>query len=277
MKHIFKSILALMSLVFVTVSCNTDFVGTKIDPSDLQDKVSFVQSVVSDTELAATVTSYDIQVGRSCADNAASYKVVAVDGFPKDICPSSVSFAAGEYSSVISIDLSEVPVGKLLKGAIALFADNDNVSKSSINVSLQKAYNWQPYGTVKITDGLIIDVFNAPSATWQVEALKAEGLEVYRILEPYGPTYPFNEPGDFTLGAKWDINATNPDAVTFDRTYLGFDWGYGEFNIVLNGDAKGKMENKVITFPKGGIVLNLPDYGNFKANTSGLQKIDLNL
>ena len=281
MKHIFKSILALTSLAFVAVSCDTDFIGNKFNPGDEQNTVSFVQSVISDTELPATVTSYDIQVGRSCADNAASYKVVAANGFPEAICPSSVSFAAGEYEAFITIDLSNVPVGQLVKGALALFDQDSPVagdrSKCDINVSLQKAYNWQPYGTVKLTDDLIPAVFTAPNATWQVEALKAEGVEVYRLIDPYGPTFPFNDPGDFTLGAKWDIDATDPDAVTFNRTYLGFDWGYGEFNIALSEGAKGKMVNKVITFPVDGIIFNLPDIGNFKANNSGLQKIDLNL
>ena len=49
MKHIFKSILALTSLAFVAVSCDTDFIGTQFNPSDGQDRVSFVQAVVSDT------------------------------------------------------------------------------------------------------------------------------------------------------------------------------------------------------------------------------------
>lgn len=275
MKHIFKSILALTSLAFVAVSCDTDFIGNKFNPGDEQNTVSFVQSVISDTELSATVTSYDIMVGRSSADNAISCNL-KIAGFPEGICPSSVSFAAGQYQAPITIDLSNVPVGQLVKGSIEL-VEQASYSRKSINVSLQKAYNWLPYGTVKLTDDLIPAVFTAPNATWQVEALKAEGVEVYRLIDPYGPTCPFNEPGDFTLGAKWDIDATNPDAVTFSRTYLGFDWGYGEFNIVLSEGAKGKMVNKVITFPVDGIIFNLPDIGNFKANNSGLQKIDLNL
>ena len=275
MKHIFKSILALTSLAFVAVSCDTDFIGNKFNPGDEQNTVSFVQSVISDTELPATVTSYDSMVGRSSADNAISCNL-KIAGFPEGICPSSVSFAAGQYQAPITIDLSNVPVGQLVKGSIEL-VEQASYSRKSINVSLQKAYNWQPYGTIKLTDDLLTDVFDAPSATWKVEALKAEGLEVYRLLDPYGSACPFNEPGDFTVGAKWDINATDPNAVTFDRTYLGFDWGYGEFNVALIGDAKGKMVDKVITFPEAGLVFNLPDVGNFKANLSGLQKIDLNL
>ncbi|MCR5244490.1 MAG: hypothetical protein K6C37_07100 [Bacteroidales bacterium] len=275
MKNIFKSILALTSLAFIASSCDVENVGNKFNPGDEQKTVSFVQKVVSDTELSADLASYDIMLGRNSAEAALTCELKT--DLPGNVCPTSVSFAAGQYEAPITIDLSGLPVGKLLKGSIEVL-DQVSYASSKINVSLQKAYVWEPYGTVKITDDLVTAVFGVENVTWQVEAMKAAGFEVYRLLDPYGAAYPYNEPGDFEEGAKWDINATNPDNVVFERTYLGFNWGYGEFNVFLIDSAVGgKMQNKVITFPKNSIAFNLPDEGSWKANGSGLFKIDLNL
>ena len=175
------------------------------------------------------------------------------------------------------LDLSGMAVGKAYKGVISLASESDynSLGISSVNVTLQKAYSWSHYGTVKITDDIVTAAFGVDNLTWEVEADKADGFEVYRLLDPYGANYPYNDPGDFTPGAKWVIDCTDPNAVTFDRTYLGFDWGYGEFNIWPL--EAGKMVNKVVTFPVDGIAFNLPDYGTFYANNSGLLAIDLNL
>ena len=274
MKNIFKSILALASFAVVAVSCDTDFVGQTYSLNEVgASAVSFVQNVVSDTELEATQNTYDIPVARSSAEGAITCDLKT--DLPEGVCPASVSFEAGQFESVITINLSTIPVGKLLKGSIELL-EQPKFSNNKINVSLQKSYRFEPYGTVKITDDLVTSAFGVKNVTWEVTALKAAGVEVYRLLDPYGANYPYNGPGEFKEGAKWDIDATNPDAVTFERTYLGFNWGYGEFNVWPL--AAGKMVNKVITFPVNGIAFDLPDEeATLKANNSGLFKIDLNL
>ena len=275
MKNIFKSIFVLAGAAFMAVSCNVDFIGQKYSAADAGTAgVSFLQKVVSDTELPANTTSYDITIGRSSTDAAATVNIQST--LPAGICPSTVTFAAGQSSANITLDLSNVSVGTLVKGALTL-ADQPDYANSKINVSLQKAYKWAHYGTVKLTDGLVCSVFTALSITWEVEADKAEGFEVYRLIDPYGEAYPYNDPGDWKNGVKWVFDATNPNKVTFERTYLGFDWGYGEFNVYLLDGGEGKMVNKVITFPAKGMVFDLPDYGSFYGNAEGNFKLDLNL
>jgi hypothetical protein len=277
MKNIFKSIFALGAAMIFAVSCNVDNIGTLYEHEGSDKGVSFVQSVLSDTEISAATSSIVLTVGRAVTDAAQTVNIAStLNGIG---VPSSVSFAAGEGSADLVLDLSSMSVGKSYKGKISLANESDynDLSISEVSVTLQKAYSWSSYGKVKITDDLVCDVFGTDNVTWAVQADKADGFEVYRLLDPYGPTFPYNDPGDYTLGAKWVLDCTNPNAVTFERTYLGFDWGYGEFNVYLLEGGEGKMVNKVITFPANGMVFNLPDYGSFYGNPNGLLAIDLNL
>ena len=276
MKNIFKSILALTVLAFAASSCDVSNVGNKLSQNDVDaPAASFVQKVINETELNPSITSYEIVVGRTSPDYPA--QVVVETNLPSGVCPRVLGFSAGDSSTKLVLDLSSLAIGTLLKGVIAL-KDQAGFTYSSINVSLQKAYKWNTYGTVKITDDMVASVFNGvDNITWEVKAEKAEGMEVYRLLDPYGPNYKYNDPDQFKLGVKWVIDASDPNAVTFERTYLGFDWGYGEHNVFLADGVKGTMVNKVITFPKNGLKFNLPDYGTFTVNASGKQKIDLNL
>lgn len=273
MKNIFKSILALTVFAFAATSCDVSNVGNKLSPEDsTAPAASFVQKVISETALNPAITSYEISVGRTSSNAPAT--VVVESTFADGVCPSAVEFAAGQSESKLVLDISDLAIGTLLKGTITL-KDQAGFANSKISVSLQKAFKWEPYGTVTITDDLVAAVFTVENVSWEVEAEKAEGLEVYRLLDPYGENYPYNDPGDFTPGAKLVVDCTDPNAVTFERTNLGFNWGYGEFNAwVLK---PGKIVNKVITFPVDGIAFNLPDYGTFTANADGLFSIDLNL
>lgn len=277
MKNILKGILAL-SAAALLAACNVDNIGTKYVHESNDNGVSFTQAVVADTEIGAATTTYVLTVGRAVATAAQTVNLKST--LPATIgVPASVTFNAGEYAADLVLDLSGMAVGISYKGKISLATESDynDIAISEMTVTLQKAYNWLPYGTVKITDDLVTSCFGVKNVTWEVESEKAEGMEVYRLLDPYGPNYPYNDPGDYTLGAKWVLDASNPNAVTFDRTYLGFDWGYGEFNVYLLEGGEGKMVNKVITFPAEGMVFDLPDYGAFYGNQDGLLKIDLNL
>lgn len=271
------NIFAISLVALFAVSCNVDNVGAIYIHTTADNGVSFIQTIVSDTEVAAATTTYTITLGRTIAEGA---QTVNLTSTLKDIgVPSSVTFEDGAFSADLVLNLSKMVVGNTYKGTISLAnkSDYNDLSINSVTVTLAKAYSWKTYGNVKITDDLVTSCFGVENVTWSVKAEKADGLEVYRLLDPYGPNYPYNEDGDYKLGAKWVLDCTNPNAVTFDRTYLGFDWGYGEFNVYLLDGGEGKIVNKVITFPANGMVFNLPDYGSFYGNPDGLLKIDLNL
>ena len=277
MKSIFKSIFVIGAAALFAVSCNVENIGTLYTHEGEDNGVSFTHSILANTEISASAKTYSIILGRAVATAAQTVNIASTVGDPIKV-PSSVTFEAGQASAELVLDISNIDVGTTYTGKLSLANESDynDLAIKEVSVTLAKAYTWGAYKTVKITDDLVTSCFGVQNVTWEVEAEKAEGFEVYRLLDPYGPNYPYNDPGDYKLGAKWVINANDPNAVTFDRTYLGFDWGYGEFNVYMDAGVVGKMVSKVITFPANGLKFNLPAYGTFTANNDGKLAIDLN-
>lgn len=270
MKNIFKSILVLMAAAAVA-SCNVENVGKTFDLAEATEGASFTQVVASNTSLPASQTSYVLTVGRNNSTAAQTINIEST--LPEGVCPSSISFAAGQSAADLVLDLSNVEVGTTCKGAITLL-EQPAYTRASINVTLAKAYTWAAYGKCEYTDDIVGSLFGADPVTYEVEVEKTEGFDVYRLVDPYGSVFPYNEPGDYRLGVKWVIDARDPNAVVFDRTKLGVDWGYGEMEAAVL--SPGKMVNKVITFPERGLVVYDAD-GGYYANNNGAFKLDLNL
>lgn len=274
MRNILKSILALSAIFFVA-SCDVENIGTLYQHEGSDNGVTFTQSNISYTELSASMTSLVVTLGRAASDAAQTVNIAST--MPEGIVvPSSVSFAAGQASADLVLDLSGMAVGAAYKGKISLASESDynSLGISSVNVTLQKAYSWSAYGTCSYTDDIVGPLFGAAPVTYDVKVEKADGFDVYRLIDPYGEVFPYNDPGDYRLGVKWVIDATDPNAVTFDQTKLGVNWGYGEMEAGML--EPGKMVNKVITFPTKGLVV-FDDDGGYYANNNGAFKLDLNL
>ena len=142
--------------------------------------------------------------------------------------------------------------------------------------------SWESLGLCSYTDDLMGGIFtNIPGPiTYDVEVLastKTPGL--YRMKNPYGEAYPYNDPGDWDDSMDYyiEIDASDPNAVTFAAQELGVDWGYGMISAVAV--ETGKLENGVITFPENAFYLALADYndGNwsFYGNKNGAFKLVL--
>ena len=118
------------------------------------------------------------------------------------------------------------------------------------------------------TDGLVGTWFGAPEVSYEVEIEESvDNPGKYRLVNPYGEAYPYNEPGDWDAANTYylTIDATNPDAVNIVSDNLGLDWGYGMMwtmsaadYFILTGQATaeqllslgyyGKLADGVITF-----------------------------
>ena len=143
-------------------------------------------------------------------------------------------------------------------------------------ISVVQDGNWKSLGNCQYTDAFMTAAFNIEDKTYEVEIQKSLVNEgVFRLVNPYGAAYPYNEPGDYDT-SKYHymvIHAEDRDAVTIEEFHSGMDWTYGEF--VMTVTKPGKLENKVITFPKSGISLYIPGYGDFAGNKNETAKIDL--
>ena len=204
MKNILKSILAL-SAVFAVVSCNVDAIGTIYDHTDNNNGVSFTQTTLADTELGAAVTSLTLTVGRTVGDAAQTVSIATT--LPEGISvPGSVSFAAGQYSADLVLDLSNMQVGVAYKGAVSLAteADYSDFAISSVNVNLQKAYTWELFG--KGTYHYNEECFFSGDDPG-LEIYKAEGFQVYKITH-----WGYNV--DFVFTVKSDNSTVVHDQFT---------------------------------------------------------------
>ena len=178
MKKIFKSIF-ILSIAGVFASCNVEDIGTLYEHESADNGVSFTQTTLSNSEVSATATNCIITLGRAVADAAQTVNIAStLQGVG---VPSSVTFAAGQYSADLVLDLSQMEVAVPYKGTISLAnkSDYNDMAISSVNVSLQKAYTWVSMGTGQFLEnfweGYVADV----------EILKAEGFSLYRIMNPY--------------------------------------------------------------------------------------------
>ena len=123
-------------------------------------------------------------------------------------------------------------------------------------------------GMCSYTDDIVSTLFGAPTVTYQVEIQESvDNPGKYRLVNPYGEIYPYNEPGDWDADNTYylTIDATDPDYVNLVQSDLGIDWGYGPMTalsfadyLIDAGEATkdqlkaagyyGKLVDGVITF-----------------------------
>ena len=175
MKNIIKSCIAFAAIVLVAVSCNVDAIGTKLTPGDAT-AASFLQTVVNDQAISASATTYEITIGRTAANGSATVNLTS--NLPAGMCPSTATFDAGSYETTIPLNISSVNVGTIVKGSIAIDGQ-DSFARSTVSVTLAKAYDWSSIGKGEFLDNFW-EGFLA-----EVEILKADGYDVYRVLKPY--------------------------------------------------------------------------------------------
>ena len=152
-------------------------------------EVSFVQSTITNTEILGTATTFDVLLSRNTSSEAATVAVKST--FTSGVvCPASVTFNAGESTATLTLDVSGMQVGTRYTGTIEL-ADsasfNANIAVATTKVTLQKVYTWVSLGKGEWFDNLLL-YSGASLGIQEVEVLKAEGFDRYRIMAPYANT-----------------------------------------------------------------------------------------
>lgn len=143
-------------------------------------------------------------------------------------------------------------------------------------ILIEQDGRWKNLGTCEYTDAFMSAAFNVDDLTYPVAIQKSLVNDgVFRLINPYGEAYPYNEPGDYDTTAPhyMIINAKDHDNVSIEEFQSGMDWSYGEF--VMKSTKPGTLKDKVITFPVEGLALYIPGYGWFDGNADGTAKIDM--
>lgn len=152
--------------------------------------------------------------------------------------------------------------------------------------TVQAASSWESMGYVAYTDGYICSLY--PSAVpepYYVEIQQHKDVEgYYRLVNPYGAAYPYNEAGDYDANTNSYllVNACDPEYVYIEESPSTTNWGQGVFtfssmvaNYLGNYDIEtiknnnipaGKFADGAITFEARSLLLFVGDAGYYANN-----------
>ena len=193
----------------------------------------------------------------------------------------------------------QLPVAESGRYAIVAVAFDGGEAVASTSTSFKFEVGapevWNSLGIGLYTEGVLCELYGAPAITYEVEIEESQDRPgVYRLVNPYGEGFPYNDPGDWDDSKAYyiEVNAQDPDGVFIEQQASGLNWGDGEFVIqslgsyyidngydfdtVKNAGLFGTLTDGVITFPAEGLLGTLIGYGGpFQLNTEGDTKIVL--
>lgn len=214
-----------------------------------------------------------------------------------------VTFADGssQASLTFTYDPADIVYGDYYDISIAISGDEllSDYGVSTYNFQAGKTAWVDMDGVAIYREDVITALFGVDNPVYEVdiqENVVTPG--VYRIINPYGEAYEYNEPGDWDDSKDYyvTVNATDPDHVYVERSEMGVDWGYGMMSvqslatyymaqgktvqelIASNPEYFGTLENGVITMPAGSLLFSMADYNDgawYRGNGSGLFAIAL--
>src|SRR5690554_2027290 len=292
-KNILGVILVLVGMTTL-FSCQDDapdyISAEKID----SEQVYFPSTISSNVALSSLENSFDIIIARVKTDNAITVPLTITGNDGLYNIPSSVTFAQGESKATLKItyDAAEIGFDNFSDLSIKIGDEYTSVyGKSEYLFTIGVPSPWESLGEATYADDYVSTWFGVGNDEYKVEIqenLLQPGL--FRLVNPYGAAYPYNEPGDWDDSQDWyfEINAVDPTAVFINLQEVGMDWGYGMFSFgsiaalrmsqgktleeVKEDGLTGTFENGVITFPAGQLLAKMADYndgGMYPANGSG--------
>lgn len=242
---------------------------------------------------------YYVSVGEDATDvKVGLYTTATVDKFGMDAVLSDLRYEDEKTNSSVSADILDEM--KAVGGFYSLMTSlKDNTSYTLVvwatngNKATFEAVEyttakypevWKSLGTGLYTDDLIAPGYGAPNVSYKVTIEESEETPgKYRLVNPYGEAFPYNEPGDWDDSQDYPlvIYASNPERVYFGLQSTGCDWGDGEMSVLSmawyymsNGQTAdevaeaglfGTLKDGVITFPVKALGLVLGGtiyYGN---------------
>ena len=162
-------------------SCNQDNEGA-IYSNQTNAGVSFTASTLETVAVPASNPVFDVELIRGNVAEAVSGTLTAsltVGSTPvSGVTVSGYSFAAGENSTTVSVNISPLEVGEA--GVLTLTINEADLSVggvASTTIKCSKAYEWKSLGK-----GYFLDNFFGMES--EPEILKADGFDRYRVMAP---------------------------------------------------------------------------------------------
>ena len=275
---------------FASCSDDDDYVPAVV-PGNAQ--VYFSNAQESTVNIVEDQTEFDVLVLRQDTEGELTVNIQANDPSGIFTIPSTVTFADTEATANLHITYDFADIEGNVRYPISLKIDEkDATLYGDASTSFVVLYApWKSIGECKYTDGLISSLYNAAPLTYLVEveeSMTQPGL--YRVVNPYGADYPYNEPGDYDPDNNYylTINATDPTKVYLEESPTGCNWGNGEFifysiaglrlaqgNPAAAEGYYGTVKDGVITFPKGSLLGAMGTDGWYTCNANGKFKLVL--
>ena len=239
MNKIIKSLLVLTAGLF-TVACNLDQVGPTYQQQASCDEPTMFNTLLNEIEIEASLTEIGVPVTRVKTNNELTVNLVAVlpegvkikgnatavgeaDEKGNTTYNTSVTFAAGEAQKDLVLDITEMIVGQSYSGSVTIAEGvevNENKVIMTTNIKLAKAYTWESLGTGEFYCNFVGN-YN------EVEVLKAEGFDIYRVLNPYPASVLTDELGYGPSGEAFGIGGAPCPYIEFwvleDGVHIAWD------------------------------------------------------
>ena len=282
-------------------SCNDEVEYTAAEvPAGTQ--VYFASTNSTTIDLSEDETSFGVTVMRVDTEEAQTVSITATCESSDYTIPSSVTFAAGEDAATLTIgydpEVLEYDDYTSITLTIAEESETTPYGLAEYTFSVGIPAPWTSLGYCTYTEDLVTGLYGVSNLTYEVEIQENDLYPgYYRLVNPYGEAYPYNEEGDWDDSQDWyiEIHAEDPDGVYMYVQETGMDWGYGMcyvgslagYYIERGGYTveemksygyTGTLEDGVITFPTGYMLFGMANYNDaalYYANNSGAFKVVL--
>ncbi|MBP5514921.1 MAG: hypothetical protein J6Y04_09140 [Bacteroidaceae bacterium] len=270
------SVLMVLPMLVALTACSDD--DGKYTPAEklANAQVFFSNELPSTQDIAIDGTSFVVPINRVNTDGELTVQLnVEQDEASLFNIPSSVTFADGESVAYITItyDPATQEYDALHPITISIAEESYTTPYGDTSYTFQAGplAPWEDMGNAIYREDLISTWYGVDNLEYEVPIQKNSLVEgLYRLVNPYGATYPYNDPGDWDTSKDYYmvVHAEDPEFVWVEESNTGTDWGKGNFNFISyvayfmqNGnsleavkaarpDLFGKLENGVITMPQ---------------------------
>lgn len=301
---LYFGLLAMASLVMASCSSSDDdYEWAKASGA----QVYFHNAQETTIEVSKSESSFDIPIYRvdTNGDVSVPLTFTADEGNVFDV-PSSINFKSGESKASITVTYNpdDVNYGTYVGGTINIGGEGYATEYGQAALTFKAgATEWIDFTTNKsigsYREDMVSTFYGVDNLVYDVKIQKSSVNEgMYRMVNPYGVAYPYNEPGDYddSQDHYWVINATDPDHVYFETFYTGMDWGNGEFVFTSLAALRlgqgqdlatlqtehpeyfGTLVDGIITMPASSMLAGMTEYNDFGlyyANSNGMLAVAL--
>ena len=291
----------MMAIMLSACSSDDDYQRATVSGA----QVYFPNTLGSTIETSTDATSFTVPVYRvnSEGELTVPLTISMSDGSIYTPAAQQVTFANGSKTAdlVFNYNPADVVYGNYYDINVAIGGEGNateyGVSSYAFKAGLTAWVDMK--GDATYREDCITALFGVANLVYEVPCQKNVVKEgVYRIINPYGAAYGYNDPGDWddTKDYYVTVDASDPDHVWVEKGEIGIDWGYGMMSIqsfvsyymgkgqtldqlkAEHPEYFGTLKGGVITMPAKSMLFSMAGYKDgawYTANGSGLFAIAL--